>query len=434
MNALSLHLNGESRELDGAADGAPARRAARRARPHRHQGGLRRGRVRRLHGADGRRAGALLPGAARSSATAGGSRRSRASPRTGARASWSGSSPRAASSAAPARRGSSSPPGRSCERTRIADRERRRRRPWPATSAAAPATRASCARSAGETDRRDRRSRPRSLDAAVRRSPTIPAFVPTAGCTDLMVRGAEAPHRMDRVLDLLAIPELRGIRRGRRRDSRSAPPTTFSRDPAIAGRPRRLPGPRRGRAVDRRLADPEPRHARRATSPTPARRATRCRCSSRWTRPSCVAGAGGTARDPLRRVPHAATARRRSQPGEIVARVRLPRAPPGTVQALPQGRDARGAGDQQGGRGAWRRGSRTAGSPTSAWPPAASRRRRSACAPPKTRPRQAPGRRGRGARRPRRRPERSRRSTTSARPPTTAASRWSGWCGGWCWS
>lgn len=54
--------------------------------------------------------------------------------------------------------------------------------------------------------------RPQSLDEAVRRLAEDPSLVPTAGCTDLMVRGPEALHRMDRVMDLLGIPELRGIR------------------------------------------------------------------------------------------------------------------------------------------------------------------------------------------------------------------------------
>ncbi|MFY9820420.1 MAG: FAD binding domain-containing protein, partial [Thermoanaerobaculia bacterium] len=53
--------------------------------------------------------------------------------------------------------------------------------------------------------------RPRSLDEALRHLEADPALVPTAGCTDLMVRGPEALHRMDRVIDLLGVPELRGI-------------------------------------------------------------------------------------------------------------------------------------------------------------------------------------------------------------------------------
>jgi CO/xanthine dehydrogenase FAD-binding subunit len=53
---------------------------------------------------------------------------------------------------------------------------------------------------------------PRTLDEAVRWLEEDSGLVPTAGCTDLMVQGVEALHRMDRVLDLLGIDELRGIR------------------------------------------------------------------------------------------------------------------------------------------------------------------------------------------------------------------------------
>ena len=53
---------------------------------------------------------------------------------------------------------------------------------------------------------------PHSLEEAVRYLEGDPGLVPTAGCTDLMVRGVEALHQMDRVIDLLGIPELRGIR------------------------------------------------------------------------------------------------------------------------------------------------------------------------------------------------------------------------------
>jgi xanthine dehydrogenase small subunit len=54
--------------------------------------------------------------------------------------------------------------------------------------------------------------RPQSLEEAVRHLEGDPGLVPIAGCTDLMVRGPEALHQMDRVIDLLGIPELRGIR------------------------------------------------------------------------------------------------------------------------------------------------------------------------------------------------------------------------------
>ena len=54
--------------------------------------------------------------------------------------------------------------------------------------------------------------RPRSLDEMVRHLEGDPGLVPVAGCTDLMVRGPEALHQIERVIDLLGIPELRGIR------------------------------------------------------------------------------------------------------------------------------------------------------------------------------------------------------------------------------
>jgi xanthine dehydrogenase small subunit len=54
--------------------------------------------------------------------------------------------------------------------------------------------------------------RPRSLDEAVRHLEGDPDLIPVAGCTDLMVRGPEALHQMERMIDLLGIPELRGIR------------------------------------------------------------------------------------------------------------------------------------------------------------------------------------------------------------------------------
>lgn len=54
--------------------------------------------------------------------------------------------------------------------------------------------------------------RPRSLEEAIRSLEEDPGLVPAAGCTDLMVRGPLELHRMDRVIDLLGIPELRGIR------------------------------------------------------------------------------------------------------------------------------------------------------------------------------------------------------------------------------
>jgi CO/xanthine dehydrogenase FAD-binding subunit len=51
-----------------------------------------------------------------------------------------------------------------------------------------------------------------NLSDALRKLEEDPGLVPVAGCTDLMVRGVEALHEMDRVLDLLSVDELKGIR------------------------------------------------------------------------------------------------------------------------------------------------------------------------------------------------------------------------------
>jgi xanthine dehydrogenase small subunit len=51
-----------------------------------------------------------------------------------------------------------------------------------------------------------------NLSDALRRLEEDPGLVPVAGCTDLMVRGIEALHEIDRVLDLLGVDELKGIR------------------------------------------------------------------------------------------------------------------------------------------------------------------------------------------------------------------------------
>jgi CO/xanthine dehydrogenase FAD-binding subunit len=55
---------------------------------------------------------------------------------------------------------------------------------------------------------------PRSLAEAVRLLAENPGLVPIAGCTDVMVREPEALADLPGVLDLLAVPELRGIREG----------------------------------------------------------------------------------------------------------------------------------------------------------------------------------------------------------------------------
>ena len=54
--------------------------------------------------------------------------------------------------------------------------------------------------------------RPKSVDEAARALSVDPTLLPVAGCTDLMVHGGPYETRFDRVIDLLGIPELTGIR------------------------------------------------------------------------------------------------------------------------------------------------------------------------------------------------------------------------------
>ena len=53
---------------------------------------------------------------------------------------------------------------------------------------------------------------PSSLNEAMRMLADDPSLVPIAGCTDLMVAAPERPGRFDRVIDLLGVPELNGVR------------------------------------------------------------------------------------------------------------------------------------------------------------------------------------------------------------------------------
>ena len=76
--ALLVTLNGAPARLDGAAERAAQLRLARALRPDRRQGRLQRRRLRRLHGADRRRAGLRLPDRRSARSRAAASRRSRA--------------------------------------------------------------------------------------------------------------------------------------------------------------------------------------------------------------------------------------------------------------------------------------------------------------------------------------------------------------------
>jgi CO/xanthine dehydrogenase FAD-binding subunit len=173
--------------------------------------------------------------------------------------------------------------------------------------------------------------RPGSLEEAIRSLADDPALVPTAGCTDLMVRGPEALHRMDRVLDLLEIAELRGIREidGGIEIGATTTFTEIGRSPAI-----RAAFPALAEAAgqiggwqiqNRATLGGNVANASPAGDSLPVLLAL-----------GAVVIAAG--RDGLREVPYADfhTGYRKTalQPGEIVARVRIPFPPKGTVQAF----------------------------------------------------------------------------------------------------
>jgi xanthine dehydrogenase small subunit len=176
--------------------------------------------------------------------------------------------------------------------------------------------------------------RPRSLEEAVRYLADDPGLVLTAGCTDLMVHPPEVLQRMERVLDLLAIPELRGIREldGSLGGLEIGATTTFDeirRSPAV-------------RATFPALADAAGQIGgwqiqNRATlggnmvnaSPAGDSLPVLLVLDARIV----VAGPDG-----FREIPYSAfhTGYRKTalEPGEIVARIRLPRPAPGTVQVF----------------------------------------------------------------------------------------------------
>ena len=173
--------------------------------------------------------------------------------------------------------------------------------------------------------------RPRSLEEAVRHLADDPGLVLTAGCTDLMVRPPEALHQMDRVLDLLAIPELRGIHEIDSHLEIGAT-TTFTeigRSPAV-------------RAIFPALADAAGQIGgwqiqNRATLGGNMANASPAGDSLPvlLVLDAVVVAAGPAG---LREIPYSTfhTGYRKTAlaPGEIVASIRLPRPPAGTVQAF----------------------------------------------------------------------------------------------------
>jgi CO/xanthine dehydrogenase FAD-binding subunit len=173
--------------------------------------------------------------------------------------------------------------------------------------------------------------RPHSLDEAVRQLADDPQLVLTAGCTDLMVRPPEVLHRMDQVMDLLAIPELRGIRETDGHLEIGAT-TTFDEIrrssqiratfPALADAAGQIGG---WQIQNRATLGGNMANASPAGDSLPVLLAL----------DAVVLAAG---RNGLREIPygffHTGYRKTALEPGEIVARIRLPRPKPGTVQAF----------------------------------------------------------------------------------------------------
>lgn len=173
--------------------------------------------------------------------------------------------------------------------------------------------------------------RPRSLDEAVRHLSEAPDLVPTAGCTDLMVRGIEALHQMDRVIDLLGIPELRDIRKveGGLEIGATATFSEIRRSaavreafPILAEAAAQIGG---WQIQNRATLGGNVANASPAGDSLPVLLAL----------DAVIMAAGPRG---LREIPYAAfhTGYRKTalQPGEIVARIRLPRPQAGSVQAF----------------------------------------------------------------------------------------------------
>jgi CO/xanthine dehydrogenase FAD-binding subunit len=170
-----------------------------------------------------------------------------------------------------------------------------------------------------------------NLSDALRRLEEDPGLVPVAGCTDLMVRGIEALHQIDRVLDLLGVDELKGIREIDGGVEIGAT-TTFSeirRSPVIRAAFPALAdaaGQVGGWQIQNRatlggnLANASP-----AGDSLPVLLALNATVE--------LASAAG-----LRQVPyddfHTGYRKTALRPGEILARVRIPRPPAGSVQAF----------------------------------------------------------------------------------------------------
>lgn len=173
--------------------------------------------------------------------------------------------------------------------------------------------------------------RPRSLDEALGYLGETPDLLPVAGCTDLMVTDALTRAAMDRVIDLTAVPELRGIREvaGGLEIGAATPFSQIRRSPAVA---RTFPALAAAAASiggwqiqNRATLGGNLANASPAGDSLPVLLALEAVL--------VLAGPGG-----LRELPattfHTGYRQTALQPGEIIARVRLPRPPLGSVQAF----------------------------------------------------------------------------------------------------
>ncbi|MES1246009.1 MAG: xanthine dehydrogenase family protein subunit M [Acidobacteriota bacterium] len=170
-----------------------------------------------------------------------------------------------------------------------------------------------------------------NLSDALRRLEEDPGLVPVAGCTDLMVRGVEALHEMDRVLDLLGVDELNGIRETDGGVEIGAT-TTFSEIrrssviqaafPALADAAGQIGG---WQIQNRATLGGNMANASPAGDSLPVLLALGATVE--------IAGAAG-----LRQMPyddfHTGYRKTALRPGEILARVRIPLPPAGSVQAF----------------------------------------------------------------------------------------------------
>jgi CO/xanthine dehydrogenase FAD-binding subunit len=176
--------------------------------------------------------------------------------------------------------------------------------------------------------------RPRSLEEAVRHLANDPGLVLAAGCTDLMVRPLEALQRMDRVLDLLAIPELRGIQETDEGlggleigatatfDEIRRSPAVRSLFPALADAAGQIGG---WQIQNRATLGGNLVNASPAGDSLPVLLALDA---------VVIAAGPGGFREISSSAFHTGYRKTALEPGEILARIRLPRPAPGTVQVF----------------------------------------------------------------------------------------------------